>query len=611
MTTFVATSPTLRPFASEGIVPQLSHSPPTRQSFASFTTAVQKQLPCANDASVKATSQSVAVKGFDSADVEARRQEKAEILAERSTSSGDPAAQVDAGQGVAAAALEVRANSCPEAARGQTDVSLPAATPIPITASEDDPQGPFEGPEKLMELWFADCPELLPAESRTATFTILHGVDGKVFDGAVPKQRVGLRSVQRNLWEEMLDLVHCKVLSVVEGDDFDAYLLSESSMFVFPHKIILKTCGTTTLLLGLQRILELAQYALGKSTSLNSFSVHPTEAALEHSESEKSETEADRDRRSLGALVRQCFYSRKSFMFPERQKGPHRDWQLEVRLLDAFFSDGSAYTVGKMNGDHWLLYMCCPGDKESSQVPYLIGEAPVERPMRLPDPPSFSNDVDNDQTLEILMTHLAPAACAQFEFPQTLEVPSVKVGQVGSSDRGHVLGMGLSEQLGLTDLYPSTELDAFAFEPCGYSANAVIPESSACSAGYWTIHVTPEVGSSYASFETNIRLSHDDAAREGISQRSADDLVQKIVRIFRPGKLSITLFTSRRSHSHGDREALDQTASGTALDDDTVILDRLRLPGFLRKDRIAYEFESYDLMFLHFEEVATSLKPAA
>ena len=65
------------------------------------------------------------------------------------------------------------------------------------------------------------------------------------------------------IWKEMLDLVRCQVLSIVESEDVDAYLLSESSMFVFPHKLILKTCGTTTLLSGLPRILEIAALYAG------------------------------------------------------------------------------------------------------------------------------------------------------------------------------------------------------------------------------------------------------------------------------------------------------------------------------------------------------------
>lgn len=35
-------------------------------------------------------------------------------------------------------------------------------------------------------------------------------------------------------------------------------LLFKSSMFIFPHKIILKTCGTITFLNGLPRLLEIA-----------------------------------------------------------------------------------------------------------------------------------------------------------------------------------------------------------------------------------------------------------------------------------------------------------------------------------------------------------------
>ena len=48
-----------------------------------------------------------------------------------------------------------------------------AALSEPATITPDDePQGPFEGPEKLMELWFADCQELLPEGSLSTSFTI-------------------------------------------------------------------------------------------------------------------------------------------------------------------------------------------------------------------------------------------------------------------------------------------------------------------------------------------------------------------------------------------------------------------------------------------------------
>src|ERR1700753_3332691 len=66
---------------------------------------------------------------------------------------------------------------------------------------------PFEGPEKLLEIWFAPC------------YTSLN------CDELVEKERCGLRAVPRKIWEDMLDIVKCKVLSVVHGKEIDAYLL--------------------------------------------------------------------------------------------------------------------------------------------------------------------------------------------------------------------------------------------------------------------------------------------------------------------------------------------------------------------------------------------------
>jgi S-adenosylmethionine decarboxylase len=82
---------------------------------------------------------------------------------------------------------------------------------------------------------------------------------------------------------------------------YDGGSISESSMFVYPHKLILKTCGTTTLLMALPRILELAKDLCGFEK------------------------------------VWRVFYSRKSFMFPDRQCGPHRSWHDEVSYLDTHF----------------------------------------------------------------------------------------------------------------------------------------------------------------------------------------------------------------------------------------------------------------------------------
>ena len=58
----------------------------------------------------------------------------------------------------------------------------------------------------------------------------------------------GLRDVTREEWTELCVAAACEILDVRSNEFFDAYLLSESSLFVYPVKLILKTCGTTTLL---------------------------------------------------------------------------------------------------------------------------------------------------------------------------------------------------------------------------------------------------------------------------------------------------------------------------------------------------------------------------
>ncbi|KAJ6558593.1 adenosylmethionine decarboxylase [Mycena vulgaris] len=389
----------------------------------------------------------------------------------------------------------------------------------------------FEGPEKLLEIWFA--PSVADLD-----------------DSASP--RCGLRKVDSSVWEEMLGIVQCKVLSVVRGDEMDAYLLSESSFFVSPHRLILKTCGTTLNLLGLPRILEIA----AKQANLPS--------------------------------VHRCFYSRKSFMFPERQLGPHRDWKHEVEFLDNIFPNGAAYTVGKVNGDHWLLYMTGPAN--SDPVPSL-------------PPVAINPHVLPDYTIEILMSDLAPAARQPF-FSST-----------GSTDTPSIDAQTLSASLGISDIFPShlTTLDAYSFSPCGYSANALIKwghdpvsaVSATAGEGYYTIHVTPEEGWSYASFECNVPLPPSRPSPQ--DPKTIPDLlslIRRVVNIFQPGRLSLTLFISSEDNENDQGEnAIEaaQRAFKAALIPRPADAARRPIPEYKRTDKINYEFGGYDLAFASFE----------
>ncbi|EGR49669.1 uncharacterized protein TRIREDRAFT_77309 [Trichoderma reesei QM6a] len=460
-------------------------------------------------------------------------------------------------------------------------------------AAELDSTYAFEGPEKLLEVWFAPSASALPQGARPA----------------------GLKAVTAETWETMLDMVNCKILSVLKTDAVDAYLLSESSMFVFPHKLILKTCGTTTLLLGLQRLLHIAAEFAGFPFN-NATSAKEIKAV---------------------AIPYRVFYSRKNFLFPDKQQGPHRSWKQEVKYLDDMVDGGSAYMVGKMNGDHWYLYITSPNrmftppltpDSEKNETAPASFSMPAN--MELGGPGS-------DETLEILMTDLDPLNAKQFYLAHASAVACDKLSAEGSkagntadnvsevnvfadgiesdlhesaekpaemeslTTEGHALGTVVSEQCGLADVYPTSvypdaRIDSYLFSPCGFSANGIIPpppatqedgQQSGNNAGhYFSVHVTPETGFSFASFETNVP--------GGQSGRTTAEIIEHVVDIFKPGRFSVTLFEAkgRGENPYGS------TSSHKGLATQRLV-DTVR--GYRRIDRIVHDFEDYDLVFRFYE----------
>lgn len=467
----------------------------------------------------------------------------------------------------------------------------------------------------MLEVWFAPAPDALPAGTK----------------------KDGLKSVSGETWKQMLDLVNCKVLSVVESDHIDAYLLSESSMFVFPHKLILKTCGTTTLLLGLRRMLRIAAVDAG-------FPAHNCESLKEV---------------TTAATPYRVFYSRKNFLFPDKQHGVHRSWRNEVKFLDDMFTGGSAYMVGKMNGDHWYLYLTTPNCSLTPPRTPENEKAPTETKL-LKIPASAAFDVgqgapgNDDETLEVLMTDLEPQNAKQFylehasavaegkyasraqearkeaadslgELSANMSASNISGTTASSTDEGfdvfsntssdnggitpddeasfpeelstegHALGTVVSEACGLSDVYPTSRypdarVDAYLFTPCGFSANGVIPapDQAGSATHYFTVHVTPEPQCSYASFETNV------PGRQ--SGRDTIQVVEHVVNIFKPGRFSVTLFEAK-ADSDEERGKIELN-KGLGLERSAKME---RINGYRRVERIVHDFDGYDLVFRYYE----------
>ncbi|XP_039756026.1 S-adenosylmethionine decarboxylase proenzyme [Pararge aegeria] len=200
-----------------------------------------------------------------------------------------------------------------------------------ISSSENNDQF-FEGVEKLIEIWFT------------------------------PVKHADLRKITRQQWENVLKIVRCEIISFTQSDQVDAYVLSESSMFVSRRRWILKTCGKTTPLRCVRAVLQLAQETAGHSR------------------------------------VQNVFYSRREFARPAAQLKPHDNFDSEVELLDSFFGDGTAYIMGPEK-DCWYLYTLLP----------LEGTVDALEKEREEDEDIGYSGTEPDQTIEILMSDLDPA----------------------------------------------------------------------------------------------------------------------------------------------------------------------------------------------------------
>lgn len=144
---------------------------------------------------------------------------------------------------------------------------------------------------------------------------------------------------------------------------------------------------------------------------------------------------------------------------------------------------------------------------------------------------------------------------------------------------------------GLSSLFPAslTTLDSYAFSPCGYSANALVRTPSSSSSpsheGYWTVHVTPEEGYSYASFETNITFPSILTPTGSEGERAFPDLrttIKDVVGIFEPGRLTVTMFVEHESGRMDDDE--EEEDEGT-LKAAKVLMAKKLLNGYTRKDK--------------------------
>ncbi|KAF5795701.1 putative adenosylmethionine decarboxylase [Helianthus annuus] len=269
------------------------------------------------------------------------------------------------------------------------------------------------------------------------------------FSSHDPVIGIGLRELDFKSLEQVLHQVQCTVVSALGNQHFDSYVLSESSLFVYPTKIIIKTCGTTQLLKSVRPFINHA--------------------------------------RTLNLHLIALRYTRGTFIFPEAQPYPHTSFHEEVVYLEDNIPDDLCYRKASV----------IPS-KLTSHSWHVFSAGVVEYPDDVP------------YTVEVCMTDL----------DQTLARKFFRHPNDGMN--GDSAGRAMTELTGINRINPNAQICDFAFDPCGYSMNGIDGDC------YSTIHVTPEDGFSYASFEC-VGSAYNDMA----------DMVKKAVKVFGPGTVSV------------------------------------------------------------------------
>ena len=328
----------------------------------------------------------------------------------------------------------------PETGVSMSPISLEISSGLPSicgqsSSADADTEHVFEGVEKRIELFFKVSNE----------------------------DSQGLRALSRSALESVCSASRCTIIHHEPRECFDSYILSESSLFVFRDRVMIKTCGTTLPLGGVPAIIAAAK--------------------------------------ELGLPALEMTYSRGSFMFPEKQLSPHNDLGAEFEYLNSFELDGVLSTdpgesclLGSPDGSYWLVHKKRFVDGTES-----VGE-------------------DRKIMVDCIMTGLSRKA------------RSIYFKDSSISELENETAMTAS----LTGVQPSFHIKGKCFDPCGYSCNAHGPQPG--DERYFTVHITPEEGFSYASVEAVF----DETSSSSFSS-DIESFVNRVVQVFEPLSVKVTV----------------------------------------------------------------------
>jgi S-adenosylmethionine decarboxylase len=237
------------------------------------------------------------------------------------------------------------------------------------------------------------------------------------FEGSEKKAEILIDSKQISLlddindefWSALVDCSQAKILSSISNEYCKAFLLSESSLFVWKDRILILTCGETQLVKAVEYFIK-----------------------------------------NIGAqTIKHLNYQRKNEYFSNAQPSCFGD---DIKLINLLLP-GKAYRFGEMDSHHNYVF-------------------------------HLDNDfiADKDDITYELLAYQISAQASEHLMQEKLTSQEIR------------------EFLRLDSLLPNFIIDDFVFSPYGYSLNAIYQQK------YLTIHITPQMDSSYISFDSNINL---------------------------------------------------------------------------------------------------------
>jgi S-adenosylmethionine decarboxylase len=353
-------------------------------------------------------------------------------------------------------------------------IALVLCSPALRSATGSDSAPTFHCDETSTSTLFesASCVESADGSANESGLGVFEGVEKRIevrFHVAADNT-AGLRALERKELDDICTASKCTIIHSEPDDCFDSYILSESSLFVFRDRIMIKTCGTTAPLNGVKVILDAAK-------------LHDIEPL-------------------------HLVYSRSSFVFPDLQQFPHDTLGNELDFLNQLglsleVVDQNSRVMGDPLGTYWLVHSMRFGSSSAVKS-------------------------HEKYTIDCIMTGLAPEACAAFW------------KDAGYSDHRNDAAMSAS----IESFDPTLRVVGKAFDPCGFSANV----HGVGTDNYLSVHVTPQEEFSYASVEGSFNSQ--------FGQIDLTAFVQRVVDVFRPKKLLVTLIT----------EGAKDIAPGTVVD---------------------------------------------